>query len=193
MSKSKGSYIGFNRVPAASLINSAAVGVWSLREAEAFVRAGTWPLVASGGPTVSVSPVTVTSNSTNITFSQDVVDSRKITTMAQEESNNLVGRIRDGDWSVPVFTALTGGVLYMSYGGEPSWSWMSIVSYKKNGVVTTSFAGANVDNTTLGIRTRPVSSVNPGDTIQIFSSTSGQGMDGAYPYEMKSPWRVWVQ
>jgi hypothetical protein len=38
-----GGYIGFNRVPAASSVNSAAVGVWNLREAESLKRAGTWP------------------------------------------------------------------------------------------------------------------------------------------------------
>jgi len=38
-----GGYIGFNRVPATSAVNSAASGVWTLREAESFKRAGTWP------------------------------------------------------------------------------------------------------------------------------------------------------
>ena len=45
MSRPRGGYIGFNRVPAASAINSAAVGVWTVREAEAMRRAGTWPSV----------------------------------------------------------------------------------------------------------------------------------------------------
>lgn len=40
----RGGYIGFNRVPAASAVNSASSGVWTLREAEALKRAGTWPL-----------------------------------------------------------------------------------------------------------------------------------------------------
>jgi hypothetical protein len=39
----RGGYIGFNRVPAAAAINSAASGVWTLREADALKRAGTWP------------------------------------------------------------------------------------------------------------------------------------------------------
>ena len=43
MSRQPGGYIGFNRVPAASGVNSAASGVWTLREAEAMRRAGTWP------------------------------------------------------------------------------------------------------------------------------------------------------
>jgi len=43
MSRARGGYIGFNRVPAAAALNSAASGVWTLREAEALKRAGTWP------------------------------------------------------------------------------------------------------------------------------------------------------
>ncbi len=42
-----GGYIGFNRVPAASGLHSAASGVWTLREAESFKRAGTWPVSSS--------------------------------------------------------------------------------------------------------------------------------------------------
>ncbi|NBW22959.1 MAG: hypothetical protein EBR82_84940 [Caulobacteraceae bacterium] len=43
MSRGRGGYIGFNRVPAASAVNSAASGVWTVRESEAMRRAGTWP------------------------------------------------------------------------------------------------------------------------------------------------------
>jgi hypothetical protein len=43
VSSQQGGYLGFNRVPAASAINSAASGMWTLREAEAMRRAGTWP------------------------------------------------------------------------------------------------------------------------------------------------------
>jgi len=43
MSRGRGGYIGFNRVPASGDVNSAASGVWTLREAEALRRAGTWP------------------------------------------------------------------------------------------------------------------------------------------------------
>jgi len=43
MSRPRAGYIGFNRVPAASALNSAASGVWTLREAESMRRAGTWP------------------------------------------------------------------------------------------------------------------------------------------------------
>lgn len=43
MSRPRGGIIGVNATPAASAINSAASGVWTLREAEANRRAGTWP------------------------------------------------------------------------------------------------------------------------------------------------------
>lgn len=49
MSRPRGGYVGFNRVPAASALNSAASGVWTLREAEANRRAGTWPTSPPGG------------------------------------------------------------------------------------------------------------------------------------------------
>lgn len=45
MSRPRGGYIGFDRVPAASAYNSAASGIWTLREAEALKRAGTWPVI----------------------------------------------------------------------------------------------------------------------------------------------------
>jgi len=43
MSRPRAGYIGHNRVPASSALNSAASGVWTVREAEAMRRAGTWP------------------------------------------------------------------------------------------------------------------------------------------------------
>lgn len=43
MSRQPGGYIGFNRVPAASARHSAAVGMWTLREAQRFKQAATWP------------------------------------------------------------------------------------------------------------------------------------------------------
>jgi len=51
--RGQGGYIGFNRVPAASAVNSAASGVWSVREAESLRRAGTWPRTAAGPETIS--------------------------------------------------------------------------------------------------------------------------------------------
>ena len=67
-------YIGFNSVPAASALNSAASGMWALREAEAMRRAGTWPTtitipgvprdlgVSAGNGQVSVSWLSPVSN-----------------------------------------------------------------------------------------------------------------------------------
>jgi hypothetical protein len=53
MSRGRGGYIGFNRVPASGGINSAASGVWTLREAEALKRAGTWPTTFSDPTSIS--------------------------------------------------------------------------------------------------------------------------------------------
>ena len=44
MTRGRGGFIGTNVVPAASGLNSAASGVWNLREAESLKRAGTWPI-----------------------------------------------------------------------------------------------------------------------------------------------------
>jgi len=54
MSRGRGGYIGFNRVPASSALNSAASGVWTLREAESLRRAGTWPVADPAGVGSSV-------------------------------------------------------------------------------------------------------------------------------------------
>ena len=43
MSRPRGGFIGYTPQPAASAINSAAGGIWTLREAEELKRAGTWP------------------------------------------------------------------------------------------------------------------------------------------------------
>ena len=54
MTRPRGGYIGFNRVPAAAAVNSAASGVWTLREAEALKRAGTWPRAVPSGALLAV-------------------------------------------------------------------------------------------------------------------------------------------
>lgn len=53
MSRPRGGYIGFNPAPAASAFNSAASGIWTLREAEALKQAGTWPRVLEDGQLTS--------------------------------------------------------------------------------------------------------------------------------------------
>jgi hypothetical protein len=42
--RGRGGFIGLNATPAATLVNSAASGVWTLQEAESLKRAGTWPI-----------------------------------------------------------------------------------------------------------------------------------------------------
>lgn len=56
MSRPRGGYIGHYATPAEAAANSAATGVWTLREAESLKRAGTWPTVGEQG----VAPATPT-------------------------------------------------------------------------------------------------------------------------------------
>jgi len=51
--RGRGGFIGVNVTPAASAINSAASGVWSLREAESLKRAATWPIAPQIPQTIS--------------------------------------------------------------------------------------------------------------------------------------------
>lgn len=46
MSRPRGGIIGNSVAPMAATVNSAASGVWTLRDAEALKRAGTWPCIA---------------------------------------------------------------------------------------------------------------------------------------------------
>ena len=61
MKRHPGGYIGFRRVPAASSANSAASGVWTLRDAESLKRAGTWP----SEPTVPGTPTSLSATAGN--------------------------------------------------------------------------------------------------------------------------------
>jgi hypothetical protein len=47
--RGRGGFIGPNVTPANAAINSAASGVWTVREAEGLKRAGTWPFSPPGG------------------------------------------------------------------------------------------------------------------------------------------------
>jgi hypothetical protein len=51
--RGRGGFIGSNVTPASAAVNSAASGVWSVREAESLKRAGTWP-------TAFVNPTSIT-------------------------------------------------------------------------------------------------------------------------------------
>jgi hypothetical protein len=53
--RARGGFVGANVTPAASAGNSAASGVWTVREAEALKRAGTWPLTVTDPSFASVS------------------------------------------------------------------------------------------------------------------------------------------
>jgi len=48
--RGRGGFIGANVTPATTGVNSAASGVWTVREAESLKRAGTWPIIVIGIP-----------------------------------------------------------------------------------------------------------------------------------------------
>jgi hypothetical protein len=69
--RGRGGYIGTNVTPASAGINSAASGVWTVREAETLKRAGTWPTSPAAGASLIISrniagtdPVSVTGSGT---------------------------------------------------------------------------------------------------------------------------------
>jgi hypothetical protein len=51
--RARGGFIGANVTPAIAAANSAASGVWTVREAESLKRAGTWPRAAAVPETIS--------------------------------------------------------------------------------------------------------------------------------------------
>jgi len=59
--RGRGGFIGANVTPASAALNSAASGVWTVREAEAMRRAGTWPRA----PTVPGTPTALSGSAGN--------------------------------------------------------------------------------------------------------------------------------
>jgi hypothetical protein len=53
MTRGRGGFIGTNVVPAAAAVNSAAGGLWTVREQESLKRAGTWPTVFANPASVT--------------------------------------------------------------------------------------------------------------------------------------------
>lgn len=68
MSRPLGGYIGHRPVPASSDANSAAVGMWTLREAQRFKQAGTWPLSSGADAFFSSVALLLHMNGTGATF-----------------------------------------------------------------------------------------------------------------------------
>jgi hypothetical protein len=79
VSRQRGGYIGFNRVPDAAAFNSAAVGMWKLREAEAMRRAGTWPTATPADPNFSNVTLLMHMDGTGSTFTDSSGTPKTIT------------------------------------------------------------------------------------------------------------------
>ena len=65
--RGRGGFIGENVTPASAAINSAASGVWNLREAEGLKRAGTWP--SSPQPPAAPTGLTATAGNAQVALS----------------------------------------------------------------------------------------------------------------------------
>lgn len=87
MTRPRGGYIAFNRAPAASAVNSAAVGIWTLREAESLKRAGTWPIGNVDSSFANVSLLLhMNGTSGSTTFTDSSTSTKTITASATEIS-----------------------------------------------------------------------------------------------------------
>jgi len=116
VSRPRAGYIGFNRVPAASAPHSAASGVWTLREAEAMRRAGTWPTVPSlpSGAILAVS------------FDTDYSDLAQNLTASQTASGVSLSsaQVKSGAQSLLVRSATTANsstTNRITYGSGSQW------------------------------------------------------------------------
>jgi hypothetical protein len=118
MSKQQGGYIGFNRVPAASALNSAAVGVWTLREAESMRRAGTWP-TAYALPSGAILA---------LTFDAGLDDLAQALTASQTGSGPARSTVQFKGGTHSLFVGSTFGVnttRRLQYGSGSNWNIMS--------------------------------------------------------------------
>jgi len=116
MSRPLAGYIGFNRVPAASARNSAAVGVWTLREAESMRRAGTWPKNLPFGTQLA------------LTFDQDLDDLAQGLTASQTGSGPARSTVEVKGGTHSLFVGSTFGVnttRRLQYGSGSNWNIMS--------------------------------------------------------------------
>ena len=99
MSRGRGGYIGFNRAPA----GQAASGVWTLREAEAFKRAGAWP-VSSSDPDAQTYITAV-----------ETADGQALETGVRSAINEfVVGCKADGIWTAIKASCILAGARTLS-------------------------------------------------------------------------------
>jgi hypothetical protein len=115
MTRPRGGYIGFNRVPAASALNSAASGVWTVREAEAMRRATTWPFTVPAAYFANqVLWLDASDNSSVTTVSGNVSQwSDKSGSGNHVSQSTLVDR--------PAYqTAVVNGLNAINFGGAPT-------------------------------------------------------------------------
>lgn len=134
MTRPRGGYIGFNRVPAASAVNSAAGGVWTLREAEELKRAGTWPRAAPGGVGAGLQLWLDFADASSITLSGSNISQindksgngfhGSQSTDANRPGQATVNGLNCGDWGSG---ANSKGLRYQPGGTSNNWREVAIV------------------------------------------------------------------
>jgi hypothetical protein len=151
MSRPRAGYIGFNRTPASSAANSAASGVWTLREAQEFKQAGTWPTAAL--PPLSPSTSGWTGNGSEATKL-----ARATLTGTNTNSNtitiNNAGLLRItattsgvGDGAGGLMTIVAGGQTYTGNSGGTLGSWTIDITRTVTVGQTITFASEYPDGT----------------------------------------------
>jgi hypothetical protein len=195
MSRPRAGYIGFNRVPAASAVNSAASGVWSLREAEQAKRAGTWP-------SASVNPTSITglqlwldasdaSTLYDATSGGSLVAANGGVARWEDKSGNARHATQGTAGSRPTRkTAIQGGRDVLRFDGSDDWLTSADVADLSSGTAITCFcvvkrAATGSGHTIIAKyeRTPDQTSAEDGWLFRFFDSNvlnAAFGRDGSY-------------
>lgn len=159
MSRPRGGFIGHNPAPAATAVNSAAGGIWTLREAEALKRAGTWPRTNLLPTDISGLQLWLDfSDTSSITLSGSKISQINDksgngfhgaqSTDANRPEQSTVNGLNCGDWGS---TENSKGLLYQPGGTANNWREFAIVGVWDGGGSTfPSFNGLFTGSDTTG-------------------------------------------
>ena len=127
--RGRGGFIGANVTPASAAINSAASGVWNLREAESLKRAGTWP----NAPLFGFIPTSIAgcaiwldgSDATTVfdaTSGGNVVSNNGSVARWQDKSGNSRHALQSNSGQRPVYLSSTvNGLGALDFNGSSQW------------------------------------------------------------------------
>lgn len=193
----RGGIIGATVQPAATAINSAAGGIWTLREAEAFKRAGTWPTVAqppSAPTSLSVAAgnaqlsLTWTAPASDVAITGYVVEytpsggsASTVNTGSSSASYTLTGLTNGTSYTVQVAAINAAGT--GAYSGTATGTpvnetlILSVAiagtghSFSGNGLPSNPFVAATYENIAWGTGTKFLASANATVTLKFNATT----------------------